>query len=260
MSKLVLITGASSGIGQALALAYAQAGWRLAMVARREAEMREFLDMHGLSESGVCLYPADVGNAQAMLELGQRCIANQGLPDVVIANAGISQGMSTEVFSDLSLLDQTLRTNVLGVAHTFHPFVAAMRTRGHGQLVAISSVAGIRGMPGHAAYSASKAACTAYGESVRGDLRGTGVTVTVLLPGYIDTPLTRRNPFPMPFLMPAPAFAQQAMRVIAQKRAFAVIPWPMAWVAALLKILPARWLDRALAKQPRKPRRPDMDA
>jgi short-subunit dehydrogenase len=254
MSRLVLITGASSGIGQALALAYAQAGWRLALVARRESAMRAWLDAAGLAQAPVRLYVADVGDAEAMRDVGLRCIASQGVPDVVIANAGISHGFSTEVLADLAQFERTLRTNVLGVAHTFHPFVTAMRERGHGHLVGVSSVAGVRGMPGHGAYCASKSACTAYCESLRGELRGTGVKVTALLPGYIDTPLTRDNPFPMPFLMAAPAFAQQAMRVIEQGRALAVIPWPMAWVAALLKLLPASWLDRALAKQPRKRR------
>lgn len=259
MSRLVLITGASSGIGQALALAYAQAGWRLALVARREAVMREWLQDAGLTQTEVRLYVADVGDANAMREVGQRCISHQGLPDVVIANAGISRGLSTEVFQDLAWFENTLRTNVLGVAHTFHPFIDPMRARGSGRLVGVSSVAGVRGMPGHGAYCASKAACTAYCESLRGELRGTGVMVTALLPGYIDTPLTRGNRFPMPFLMQAPAFAQRALKAIELGKAMEVIPWPMAFVAWMLKWLPTSWLDRALAKQPRKQRMDGAD-
>ena len=126
--------------------------------------------------------------------------------------------------------------------------------RGCGTLVGIASVAGIRGMPGHGAYCASKAAVISYCESLRGELRPQGVKVVVLSPGYIATPLTRRNRYPMPFLMPAADFADRAVRAIAAGTPHRIIPWPMALVAALLRVLPAAWLDRLLAGRPRKQR------
>lgn len=145
---LVFITGASSGIGQALALRYRGAGYRLALVARREAEVRAWADAQGCSLQDAGVYAADVRDLSAIEAAGRACIAVQGVPDVVIANAGISVGIDTEVFDDLEVMRSTFETNVIGVAATFHPFMRAMRQRGSGTLVGIASVAGIRGLPG----------------------------------------------------------------------------------------------------------------
>jgi short-subunit dehydrogenase len=140
------------------------------------------------------------------------------------------------------------------VAATFHPFMRAMRQRGSGTLVGIASVAGIRGLPGHGAYCSSKAAVISYCESLRGELRPNGVKVVTLLPGYIDTPLTRENRYSMPFLMSADAFADQAFRAITAGTSYRVIPWQMGVVAKLLRLLPNGLFDRALAGRPRKHR------
>jgi len=199
----------------------------------------------------------DVGDADSMVRAAQHCMATLGLPDVVIANAGISLGVDTAEREDLEVFSQLLRTNTLGVAHTFHPFIRAMQARGHGKLVGIASVAGIRGLPGHAAYCASKAAVISYCESLRGELRTQGVEVITLAPGYIATPLTARNRYPMPFLMSAEDFAQSAMRSIARGDRYRVIPWPMGIVAKLLKVLPNALFDRLLQGRPRKHRHTD---
>jgi len=190
----------------------------------------------------------------SIVAAGQACLAEQGVPDVVIANAGISVGMDTADRRDLDVLAQTLATNNLGLAATFHPFVAPMVQRGSGRLVGMASVAGIRGLPGHGAYCASKAGVIGYCESLRGELRASGVKVVTLCPGYIDTPLTRRNRYRMPFLMQPEDFAAQAARVIDKGSSYAVIPWPMGVVAKLLRLLPNAWLDRLLAGRPRKHR------
>ncbi|MFP5466744.1 MAG: SDR family oxidoreductase [Gammaproteobacteria bacterium] len=251
---LVFITGASSGIGQALAERYARAGWRLALVARRTAEVRDWATGLGLPASSWQVYGADVSDTDSMVAAGQACLAAQGLPDVVIANASISVGMDTAERSDLAVMATTFATNNTGMAATFHPFVAAMRARGSGRLVGIASVAAIRGLPGHGAYCASKAAVVAYCESLRGELRGTGVQVVTLLPGYIDTPLTRQNRYPMPFLMTPAAFAGRAMRAIGAGDSYRVIPWQMGVVAKLLRLLPNAWFDRLFQGRPRKQR------
>ena len=130
-----------------------------------------------------------------------------------------------------------------------------MRQRGSGSLVGIASVAAIRAMPGHGAYHASKAAVVAYCESLRGECRGTGVRVVTLLPGYIATPLTANNPYPMPFLLSAESFAEHAFRAIEAGVSYRVIPWQMALVAKLLRILPNALFDRIFAGRGRKPRR-----
>ena len=254
MSRLVFITGASSGIGQALARRYYDAGYRLALSARRTAEVEAWARAIGISASRFQVYGADVSSVDSIVAAGQACVAAQGLPDVVIANAGISIGMDTAHREDLAVMAQTFAINNTGAAATFHPFVAAMVARGSGTLVGIGSVAGIRGLPGHGAYCASKAALIAYCESLRGELRPTGVQVVTICPGYIDTPLTRRNRYAMPFLMQADDFADRAFVAISTGRSYRVIPWQMGLVAKLLRLLPNAMFDRALAGRARKQR------
>ena len=254
-APLVFITGASSGIGQALALRFAQAGWRLGLVARRGDELQAWVDAQGWDASSARVYAADVRDVNGIVEAGRRCLAEQGLPDAVVANAGISIGLDTADFDDLEVLRATLETNNLGMAATFHPFVEPMRQRGSGRLVGIASVAGIRGLPGHGAYCASKAGVISYCESLRGECKPSGVKVVTLLPGYIDTPLTRGNRYSMPFLMPAEAFADRAFAAIVAGDSYRVIPWQMGVVAKLLRLLPNVLFDRALSGRGRKKRR-----
>jgi short-subunit dehydrogenase len=252
---LVFITGASSGIGQALAARYAHAGWRLALVARRAEELQAWADAQGLDASRCAVYRADVAQADSIIAAAERCIAQQGLPDVVIASAGISVGMDSTERTDLDVMRDTFATNNLGTAATFHPFLRLMGQRRSGTLVGIASVNAIRGMPGHGAYCASKSAVVAYCESLRGECRGQGVRVVTLLPGYIATPLTAHNPYGMPFLMPADAFAERAFAAIQAGVSYRVIPWQMAVVAKLLRVLPNALFDRLMSGRGRKPRR-----
>jgi short-subunit dehydrogenase len=254
MSPLVFITGASSGIGQAMALRFYQAGYRLALVARRTAEVEAWARTHRMAAHSYAIYSADVSEPDSIGAAGQACMVAQGVPDVVIANAGISIGMDTAVREDLDVMAQTFATNNIGLAATFHPFVGAMVQRGSGALVGIGSVAGIRGLPGHGAYCASKAAVIAYCESLRGELRPSGVKVVTLCPGYIDTPLTQKNRYAMPFLMQPEAFADKAFGAIEAGASYRVIPWQMGVVAKLLRLLPNPLFDRALAGRPRKHR------
>ena len=184
-------------------------------------------------------------------------MAAQGVPDVVIANAGISIGMDTAMREDLDVMALTFATNNIGAAATFHPFVNAMTGRGSGTLVGIGSVAGIRGLPGHGAYCASKSALIAYCESLRGELRPAGVKVVTICPGYIDTPLTQQNRYAMPFLMQPEAFADVAFATIEAGNSYRVIPWQMGVVAKLLRLLPNPLFDRLLAGRGRKKRRSD---
>ena len=253
-APLVFITGASSGIGQALALRYAQAGYRMALVARRTTELQAWAQSQGWDGQRCAVYHADVADIDSIVSAGKACIDQQGLPDVVIANAGISVGMDTAEREDLAVLAHTLATNNTGLAATFHPFVAAMAARGTGTLVGIASVAAIRGLPGHGAYCASKAAVVAYCESLRGELRPSGVKVVTLLPGYVDTPLTRENRYAMPFLLSAPDFADRAFVAISAQTSYRVIPWQMGVVAKLLRLLPNGLFDRVLAGRARKHR------
>lgn len=254
-SPLVFITGASSGIGQALAARFYEAGYRLALVARRTGEIESWAAARGLDAARFRIYSADVALTDSIVAAGNACIATQGLPDVVIANAGISVGIDTADRADIDVLTQTFATNNVGLAATFHPFVNAMRERGSGRLVGIASVAAIRGLPGHGAYCASKAGVVAYCESLRGEMHNTGVRVVTLLPGYIDTPLTQGNRYGMPFLMQPEDFAAQALSAIESGTSYRVIPWQMGVVAKIMRMLPNALLDRAVQGRGRKKRR-----
>jgi len=249
--RRIFITGASSGIGAALAAHYAREGSVLGLCARRLEPTRSLLD--GLGAAGAC-YPVDVTDASSLQAAAADFTRRFGTPDIVIANAGVSAGTLTENLEDLSAFRKIMDTNVLGVAVTFQPFLEALRARGSGILVGIASVAGFRGLPGGGAYSASKSAAITYLESLRVELRGSGVSVVTICPGYIRTPMTAANRYRMPFLIDADEAARRMARVISAKRRFAVIPWQMALVSIVLRTLP-RWLyDRLAARAPRKAR------
>lgn len=253
----VFITGASSGIGAALAKAYAARGASCTLIARR-GEMLKMLRRDLANPEQHRCHAVDVTDSDALSALAKRTIVEDGVPDVVIANAGISAGTDTSEPRDLAVFRRIVETNVVATVATFAPFIAAMKsappTEGGRRLVVIASVAGVRGLPGSGAYSASKAAVIAYAESLRIELRNSPIKVVTIAPGFIATPMTASNPYPMPFLMPVDTFAERALDAIASGRSFTVIPWQMAWVARLLRVLPDALFDRALAKRGRKPR------
>lgn len=255
MTERVFITGASSGIGAALARHYAARGAVLGLVARR----RDALTALVSSLPGEhAIYVADVADGPALQAAAADFVARFGLPDVVIANAGVSVGTLTEEADDLPAFERVMRTNVLGMVATFQPFAAPMRARGSGRLVGIASVAGIRGLPGAGAYSASKAAAIAYLESLRVELHGSGVRVVTVAPGYIETPMTAVNRYPMPFMLPVDEAARRFVRAIDAGVTYTVIPWQMGVVARLLRLLPNWIFDAAFARAGRKPRGLDL--
>ena len=255
MPKLVLITGASSGIGQALSARFYAAGYTLALVARRTSEIEAWASAHSISVDRYKIYSADVSITDSMVAAGKACLAAQGVPDVVIACAGISVGVDTAERTDIDVMAQTYATNNVGTAATFHPFIEAMVQRRSGLLVGIGSVNGIRGFAGHGANCPSKAALISYCECLRLELKSSGVKVVTLCPGYIDTPLTRQNQYGMPFLMRPQDFADKAFRAIEAGTSYRVIPWQMGVVAKLLRLLPNAVFDKAFSGRPRKPRR-----
>lgn len=256
--RLVFITGASSGIGQALAARYIQAGWRVAMVARRVEQVTRWAQAQGWPARQWAVYGADVRDEQALQAAAKACMAAHGVPEIVIANAGISVGVDLSLAEDLAVMRDLMDTNVIGLAATFQPFIDPMKAQGHGTLVGIASVASVRGLPGHAGYCGAKAAVVQICETLRGELKGHGVRVVTIAPGYIDTPMTRGNDYPMPFLMKAERFASLAFDAIARGDSWRVIPWQMGIVASVMRWLP-RWFFDAVAgsQQYRKKRRRD---
>ena len=195
-------------------------------------------------------YQVDVTDARAMAAAAE----DFGLPDLVIANAGVSAGTSGEDLRDVAHLRRLLEVNVAGVAVTLAAFAPAMRRAGRGTLACIASVAGFRGLAGNGAYSASKAAAITWMESLRTEMHGSGVSVVCICPGYIDTPMTRVNRFRMPFLLPAEEAARRIARAIERRPRLAVVPWQMALVAVALRAMPGWLYDRLASGAPRKPR------
>ncbi len=253
MPLTVFITGASSGIGEALARHYAAHGAMLGLVARRMKQLRALADS---LPSQASVYALDVTDTAALTAAADAFIARHGLPDIVIANAGISAGTRSELADDIAVLARILQTNVTGLAATLQPFIAPMRERGSGTLVGIASVAGFRGLAGAGAYCASKSAAITWLESLRLELYGSGVDVLTICPGFVATPLTARNRNPMPFLLQAPEAARRIARAITAKKRLAIIPWQLRLVFFLLRRMPNWLYDQLFARAPRKPRDP----
>lgn len=250
MSPLkVFITGASSGIGQALALHYANEGAIIGLVARRASLLSK---LQNSLPSETAIYALDVRDGDALEKAAHDFIARFGVPDIVIANAGVSAGTLTENKDDIKTFKGVIDINLLGMVHTFQPFIKSMKHAKKGSLVGIASVAGIRGLPGAGAYSASKAAVITYLESLRVELAPEGVNVTTIAPGYIKTPMTDINQYAMPFLMAPDVAAKKFAQAIAKKKRFIVIPWQMGWLAKIMRFLPPWLWDFVMKNAPRK--------
>ena len=255
----VFITGASSGIGQALAHEYAKryknTNTFIGLAARRSEHLQNLQQtLQDTYKIKCAIYPLDVRDHTALGDAAADFIQQHGTPDVVIANAGVSSGTLTEQQQDIAAFQAVMDINVLGLVHTFQPFISAMRAAGKGQLVGIASVAGIRGLPGAGAYSASKAAAIAYLESLRVEMLHHNIAVTTIAPGYIRTPMTDINSYRMPFLMDADVAAAKFVNAIEHKRRFVVIPWQMGCVARLMRFIPPVLWDFLAKNAPHKSR------
>ena len=240
--KTVMITGASSGIGKGLALELSTRGAKLGLVARRQNLLDEIVDAIRLRGAKAFAVAADVRDADAMKAAADRIRAELGPIDVLIANAGIG------TTSHISQLDphhvaNVISINVLGAANSVAAVVPQMVERGRGQLVAISSLAAYRGLPKSAAYCASKAAMSAYFESVRIDLRGTGVGVTIIHPGFIKTPLTAGRDAKMPYLMELDEAIPKIVSAIEKGKKSIAFPWQLASVVRAGMFMPAFMYD-----------------
>ena len=284
----IFITGASSGIGQALAHEYAK---RIAnttkinasennmpasrmdidsqgtdfnskvigLAARRSEHLQALAETLQTQYGVTCaIYPLDVRDSLACQLAAQNFITKFGAPNIVIAGAGVSRGTLTELREDIPAFQAIFDINVMGMIHTFQPFIAAMKQAAKlgetAQLVGVASVAGIRGIPGSAAYSASKSAVISYCESLRTEMQRFDIHVSTIAPGYIRTPMTEINQYKMPFLMDADVFAEKFADAVAAKKRFTIIPWQMGVIAKIMRLIPAGLWDFLMKKAPHKKR------
>jgi short-subunit dehydrogenase len=273
----IFITGASSGIGEALAQEYAnrcsarcmditsqsinseQFQVNIGLVGRRSEHLHQLAETLQKQYGVTCaIYALDVRDAAALESAAQDYMAKFGAPNIVIANAGVSRGTLTEDKDDIKAIQAIFDINVMGLVYTFQPFIAAMKVAGAqgktAQLVGVASVAGIRGIPGSGAYSASKAAVISYCESLRVEMQHFNIAVSTIAPGYIRTPMTELNQYKMPFLLDADVFAERFVNAVEAKVRFKIIPWQMGVIARIMRLIPPFLWDYLMKNAPHKKR------
>ena len=247
-NRVAVITGASSGIGRALAVALAARGARVGVTARRAERLAALAGQvrasGGVIETATC----DAGDRAGTLSAIRGLAETLGPVDLLVANAGLGQSAGADPMN-VPGLEEMVRVNLLGVAYAFEAVMEPMLARRGGHLVAISSMAAYKGLPGSAGYCATKAAVNTYCEGLRIELRGRGVAVTCVCPGFVTTEMTAGKTHPMPFLMDADAAARRILGVLPRRPKVFNFPRRMAWVMALLRRMP----DWFIARQARKP-------
>lgn len=245
MTKHIVITGASSGIGEALALHYADKGVILSLIARNITRLRNVADQCRAKGAVVHVHSIDVTDKNAMAACMESCEKIAPV-DLVIANAGVGLvNAGVETPEALAMSEQTLDINMYGVTNTIHPIIPHMIQRRGGQIALMASLAGYRGLPETAAYSGSKAFVKVYGESLRGTLAKHNIRVNVICPGFVKSRLTDQNTCPMPFLMDSDKAAAIIAKNLAKNRGRIAFPWPMAlavWFMAALPDCIAGWV------------------
>lgn len=242
--KVVFLTGASSGIGEGLALALAKRGAVLGLAARRKEQLEDLADRCKVANGWARVFPLDVTDEIAVAQAADELRGEFGHIDILIANAGIGGNDDETRSYTPQAVKKVIDTNLLGSVNAVYAVVPKMLERGSGQIVAISSLAGFRGLPKSAAYSASKAGMTAFFESVRLDVKHKGVDVTIIQPGFIKTPLTSGRENKMPFLMELADAIPLLIKAIEKKKAYAAFPWQLATIVRAGKFMPSWMYDR----------------
>jgi short-subunit dehydrogenase len=245
--RTAFLTGASSGIGAALAQRLAADGVEVAIAARRADALETLADEIRAKGGQARVYPLDVSDAEATMDTLRRADDELGGIDLVVANAGVGK----EKWAGKATWDDChaiLDVNVRGAVATLSALAPRMAKRRRGHLVGVSSLAGYRGLPRNGLYSASKAFLTTYLEGLRVDLRSVGVAVTDVQPGFVRTPMTDKNDFPMPFMVEAADAADIIARGIERKDAVVAFPWQLANVMRAATLIPAGLWDFAITR------------
>jgi short-subunit dehydrogenase len=245
--RVVLITGASSGIGRALAVELGRRGARLGLTARREAELLSVAEEVRRAGGEALALPADVRDPEAIRSAAESVREKWGRVDVLVANAGMST-TTAGTSLDAGEASDVISINVLGVVNSVAAVLPGMLRRGSGHLVAISSLASYRGMPKSGAYSASKAAVSTFFESLRVDLRESGVDVTVIHPGFIRTPMTAGRKKKLPFLLEVEDAACRIIKAVERRARTYAFPWQLASLVRVIRHMPGALYDRLASK------------
>jgi short-subunit dehydrogenase len=248
----VFITGATSGIGESLARQYSDQGATLGLVGRRLTLLQE---IKSKIKTPCEIYGIDVTHQKDLERAANHFIKKHGAPDIIVANAGVSTGTLAGEREDLHTFKRVIEINLIGVIHTFLPFIKILKKRKSGQLVGIASVAGVRGLPGSSAYSTSKAALINYLESLRIEMKPFGIHVTTIAPGYIHTPMTKHNRYAMPFILDVDIAVSCFIKAIQNKKRFIIIPWQMNIIVTIMKVLPSFLWDFLAKGGPKKIRK-----
>ncbi len=235
--RVCFITGASSGLGMGLAIRLAQEGYAVGLAARREAQLEEVAEKIREHGGTAGIFPCDVSQRDQVAGAIRRCEEELGPVHLLVANAGVSVNTRVEAFDTMEI-ERVIRVNLLGAVYATEAVLEGMLNRGQGQIVAVSSIAGFAGLPMSAAYSASKGGMTNFFESLRIDLRGSGVDVTVITPGFVKTPMTDHNQHSMPFLMDLEPAVDLMARAIRKRKKSLAFPWPLAAVVWSARALP----------------------
>ena len=251
MSPVAFVTGASSGLGRELARRLAGEGYAVALAARREERLRELAAAIEDAGGRALPCPCDVADRAQVHDAVARAEAELGPVDLLVANAGQSE-MTEPHRLDAAEVERLMRVNFFGALYAVERVLPGMLERGRGHLVAVGSLAGYNGLPLTAAYSASKGALHNFFESLRIDLRGTGVDVTVITPGYVKTELTEKNLHTMPFLLELDEAVDRMMRAIRTRRRLASFPRPLSTLVWWAQVFPAALYDRIAARQDRR--------
>ncbi|WP_417514084.1 SDR family NAD(P)-dependent oxidoreductase [Minwuia sp.] len=237
MSGVVWITGGSSGLGRQSALEFAKRGWRVAVTARSEDELKELEGEAADFLGDITAYPGDVTDPKRMASIVSEIETDLGAISTAVLNAGTYRPMTGEDFR-AEVIRELFDVNVMGSAHPMEQLIPRMIVRGAGKIYVVGSVSGYRGLPKAAAYGFTKAGLINMMESLRAELTPKGVTVGIINPGFIDTPLTQKNDFPMPFLMPVDKAAEQLVDGVLDGRFEVAFPRTFVWILKLVRMLP----------------------
>ncbi|MCX7324847.1 MAG: SDR family NAD(P)-dependent oxidoreductase [Hyphomicrobiales bacterium] len=242
------LTGASSGIGRATALELARRGWTICATARRLSELEELASQAQGLPGRIIAHVGDVTDTDGMAQLVDAIERVHGPIALAFFNAGVAPYTRAGAL-DVEAFRTALNVNVLGVANGLAPVLARMGERRKGQVAVNASIAGYRGLPKAAAYGASKAAAIHLCEALKFDCDNLGLTMQVVNPGFIDTPLTRKNDFPMPFLMSMDHAARRVVDGFERGNFEIIFPKRLALILKLMRLLPYAWYFPLVARQ-----------